>query len=66
MLKAIYAQETRADALEKARKVAEKLEALKLFKASSFSEWTEETMMCYKFLPEHWRCIRTNNPHGAD
>jgi len=56
MLKAIHA-------LDKARKVAKKLEALKLSKAAKVAtEETEEATRYYKFPPEHWRCIRTNNP----
>ena len=63
MLKAIHAQEDRQAALRKAADVAEKLEAMKLFKAAKVvREGVGETLSYMAFPTEHWRQIRTNNP----
>jgi transposase-like protein len=63
MLKAIHAQEDRQAAKEKAAQVVEKLRAMKLAKAAEIVEnGIEETLSYYALPPEHWRCLRTNNP----
>jgi putative transposase len=63
MLKAIHAQEDRQAASQKAQAVVEKLEGMKLAKAAGIvREGFAETLGYYDFPPEHWRCIRTNNP----
>jgi transposase-like protein len=63
MLKAIHAQEDREAALIKASAVAAKLEAMKLGNAAAIvREGAAETLTHMHFPPEHWRCIRTNNP----
>ena len=63
MLKAIHAQEDRAEALAKAESVAGKLEEMKLPKAAGMVRGSiDETLTYYYFPPEHWRRIRTNNP----
>jgi len=63
MLKAIHAQEDREAALEKARAVAAKLEAMKLAKAAVLvREGIHETLRYYEFPSTHWRHLRTNNP----
>jgi putative transposase len=63
MLKAIHAQEDRAEAINKAQAVAVKLEDMKLGKAAAIvREGAEETLSYYAFPAEHWRQIRTNNP----
>jgi putative transposase len=63
MLKAIHAQEDAAVAAEKARLVVEKLRAMELAKAAEIvANGLEETLSYYQLPPEHWRCLRTNNP----
>ena len=63
MLKAIHAQEDAAEALNKARVVADKLDKMKLFKAAAkVREGIQETLTYYQFPLEHRRQIRTNNP----
>lgn len=63
MLKAIHAQEARAEALAKVEQVAVKLEAMKLGKAAELVRTgAVETLSYYAFPSEHWRRIRTNNP----
>jgi len=63
MLKAIHAQEDRAEAAGKASTVAQRLEEMKLSAAASFvRENIEETFAYCRFPREHWRRIRTNNP----
>ena len=63
MLKAIHAQEDAQAAREKARQVVEKLRSMKLAKAAEIVEnGIGETLSCYSLPPEHWRCLRTNNP----
>jgi transposase-like protein len=63
MLKAIHAQEDRLAAKEKATQVIEKLRAMKLAKAAEIvAGGIEETLSYYALPPEHWRCLRTNNP----
>ena len=62
MLKAIHAQEDEAAAREKARQVAEKLEALRLVKAACLvREGIAETLAYMDFPREHWRSLRSNN-----
>jgi transposase-like protein len=63
MLKAIHAQESREEALKKARTVSRKLKSMKLKKAAKvLDEGIEETLSYYSFPHEHWLRIRTNNP----
>ena len=63
MLKAIHAQEAKAEALAKIEQVAAKLEAMKLGKAAELvRSGAIETLSYYAFPNEHWRRIRTNNP----
>jgi putative transposase len=63
MLKAIHAQEDAQAAKEKARQVVEKLRAMRLAKAAEIVEnGIDETLSYYALPPEHWRCLRTNNP----
>jgi len=63
MLKAIHAQEDAQAAKEKARQVVEKLRLMKLAKAAEIVEnGIDETLSYYAMPPEHWRCLRTNNP----
>lgn len=63
MLKAIHAQEDRAEAAAKAAAVAEKLEGMRLAKAASIvREGVAETLAYMSFPREHRRCIKTNNP----
>jgi len=63
MLKAIHAQEDKEEAVRKATLVADKLEKMKLARAATIiREGIQETLSYYRFPPEHWRRIRTNNP----
>lgn len=63
MLKAIHAQEAKAEALVKIEQVAAKLEAMKLGKAAELVRTgAAETLSYYAFPEPHWRRIRTNNP----
>ncbi len=63
MLKAIHAQEDAQAAKEKGRQIVEKLRAMKLAKAAEIVEsGIGETLSYYNLPPEHWRCLRTNNP----
>jgi transposase-like protein len=63
MLKAIHAQEDAQTAKQKAHQVVEKLRAMKLAKAAEIVEnGIEDTLSYYDLPPEHWRCLRTNNP----
>ena len=56
-------QEDRQAAKEKARQIVDKLRAMKLAKAAELVEnGIEETLSYYELPPEHWRCLRTNNP----
>jgi transposase-like protein len=62
MLKAIYAQESKEEALVKAKRVIEQLRA-KLPEAMQILEQgVPETMSFYRFPRTHWKRIRTNNP----
>ncbi|MFW6152061.1 MAG: IS256 family transposase [Verrucomicrobiota bacterium] len=62
MLKAIHAQEDKQAAREKAEKVADKLEAMKLNKAARrVREGIDETLSYRDFPREHHRHIYTNN-----
>lgn len=63
MLKAIHAQEDAQAAGEKAQQVVEKLKAMKLARAAEIvAAGVEETLRYYALPPEHWRCVKTNNP----
>jgi transposase-like protein len=63
MLKAIHAQEDAQAAKEKALQVVEKLRLMRLAKAAEIVEnGIDETLSYYAMPPEHWRCLRTNNP----
>jgi len=63
MLKAIHAQEDAKAAKEKALQIVEKLRAMRLAKAAEIVEnGIGETLSYYSLPPEHWRCLRTNNP----
>jgi transposase-like protein len=63
MMKAIHAQESRAEALKKAAFVVERLRQMKLKNAALLvADGIEDTLSYYGFPPEHWRRIRTNNP----
>lgn len=63
MLKAIHAQEARAEAETKIQQVAEKLVSMKLGKAAELVRTGAiETLSYYDFPEQHWRRIRTNNP----
>jgi len=63
LLKAIFAQESRKEALKKAKSVAVKLEKMRYRKAASvLRDGIEETLSFYSFPPEFWLRIRTNNP----
>lgn len=62
MLKAIHAQEDFESAKNKALLVVEKLNEMRLKKASETVEkGIEETLSYYTFPREHWRYLRTNN-----
>ncbi len=60
MLKAIHAQEDPQAAKEKARQAVANLGAMKLAKATEIG--IDEALTYYVLPPEHWRCLRTNNP----
>lgn len=63
MLKAIHAQEDAKAAKEKALQIVEKLRLMRLAKAAEIVEnGIDETLSYYAMPPEHWRCLRTNNP----
>lgn len=63
MLKAIYAQEDRVEAMLKVKSVVKKLKKMKLQRAASVLEdGAHETFSFYAFPSEHYRRIRTNNP----
>ena len=63
MLGAIYAQEDRTAALEKAAAVVVKLKERRLNKAAGILEaGIAETLTYYKYPSSHRRRIRTNNP----
>jgi len=63
MLKAIHAQESREQALEKATRVVEELRHMRLGKAADLIEAKiGETLSYYNYPPTHWIKLRTNNP----
>tara|TARA_R110002096_G_C14513465_1_gene716361 strand:- start:72 stop:419 length:348 start_codon:yes stop_codon:yes gene_type:complete len=63
MLKAIYAQESREAADQKARDVIGKLRRMKLPKVADWAADTvQETLAYYSYPDRHWQRIRTNNP----
>jgi transposase-like protein len=63
MLKAIHAQEDKAEARKKAKSVVEKLRGMKLGKAADVVEAGVDETLAYMAYPQtHWRKIRTNNP----
>lgn len=62
VLKAIHAQEDKEAALEKAKRVVEKLRAMKLNKATDKPlDGIAETLTYMDFPEEHWKKIRRNN-----
>ena len=62
MLKAIYAQESKAAVLEKAKQVISDLREIKLKEAAGKVEnGIKETLTYADFPFEHWTRIRTNN-----
>lgn len=62
MLKAIHAQESKEAAREKARRVPDRLNEIKLNSAAKkVQEGIEETLTYMDFPPQHWTRIRTNN-----
>jgi putative transposase len=63
MLKAVHAQEDAQAAREKAALIVEKLRTMKLARAAEIvAAGVEETLSYYAMPPEHWRCVKTNNP----
>ena len=63
MLRAIFSQESREAALEKAKEVAATLRTRRLVKAAEILEGgIEEATTFYQFPAEHWRRIASNNP----
>jgi transposase-like protein len=63
MLKAVHAQEDAQAAREKAAQIVEKLRTMKLARAAEIvAAGVEETLSYYAMPPEHWRCVKTNNP----
>ena len=63
LLKAIYAQESRESADQKAADVCAKLREMKLPKAAELvEEKMAETLAYYQFPENHWIRIRSNNP----
>ena len=51
-------------AKEKALQVVEKLKLMRLAKAAEIvAAGIDETLSYYAMPPEHWRCLRTNNPN---
>lgn len=62
MLKAIHAQEDKQAALEKAKRVVEKLKGMKLSEAAKKLEESVAETLSYMDCPrEHWLKIRSNN-----
>ena len=62
MLRAIYSQESRESALEKAASVVSRLKEMKLQRAAkTLEQGIGETLSYYDFRAVHWRKIRTNN-----
>lgn len=62
MLKAIHAQENRAEAAKKAKSVVAALHEMKLSAAAKVvDDGIAETLSYFSFPSEHWRRIRTNN-----
>lgn len=62
MLRAIFSQESRESALEKAASVVTRLKDMKLQRAAkTLEQGIGETLSYYGFLAAHWRKIRTNN-----
>ena len=62
LLKAIYAQECKTSAKEKAKQVADKLREMKLTSAAKkVEDGIEETLTYMDFPSQHWTRIRTNN-----
>ena len=62
MLKAIYAQESKKAAREKAKTVVEELRSMKMKEAAKkVEDGIEETLTYCDFSSEHWTRIQTNN-----
>ena len=63
ILKAIHAQEEAKAAKEKAEQIIAKACATKLARAAEIvPNGIEETLSYYQLPPQHWRCLRINNP----
>jgi len=63
MLKAIHAQESLEAATEKAERIAQELQRMKLTKAAELvSTSIHETLTYYRYPQTHWTRLRTNNP----
>ena len=63
ILKAIHAQESRKAAQEKAQRIAQELQGMRLSKAAELlTERVVETLTYYQFPQTHWTRIKTNNP----
>jgi putative transposase len=63
MPKAIHTQEDVKAAKEKVQQIVAQLRAKKLARAVEIVQnRIEETLSYYQFPPEHWLCLRTNNP----
>ena len=63
MLKAIYAQESKASAQPKVKDVVAQLREMKLKAAADLVEnKIHETLTYYQYPDTHWVRIRTNNP----
>ena len=62
MLKAIHAQESLEEAVNKSKYVVEKLKDMKLSDAAKIvDEGIHETLSYFQFPSQHWRRIKTNN-----
>lgn len=63
MLKAIHAREDAKAATEKFLQVVEKLRVMHRIRTAEILEaGINGTLRYYELPPEHWRCLRTNNP----
>jgi len=63
MLKAIHAQENLDAATEKANRIVQALQRMKLSKAAALVESAiQETLTYYRYPQTHWLRLRTNNP----
>ena len=63
MLKAIHAQESLQAATEKAERIVQELQRMRLVKAAELVESSiHETLTYYRYPQTHWVRLRTNNP----